>query len=479
MKTIKKTLPLVVLAGLVGCSSVSKHEHWGKRSIASFAAKSVEDPAKLQKNMDKLMEGIFHSYMIGQLYLYDFDKQLDKNPDGILKSDTYNSLLAVRSHVDKFEHEMNDMYLQLVMVTALPEFTPAQKELAQNSLDRIGKFMGGLVNNKQALPDNLQPLILGSLRDKQTHLFEELEEIKNTSDLDEEAKQTIYKNQVLLRATRMQYHKSLSGYKVNRALLLQVMAREKSKTSYRELKESIDKLSEHMKEFTSELDRGTSSDEVYPSAGPNGNLSGRTYPANTWSLTFDDGPGKTSPEVLDNLTKKNIKATFFQLAQQVITFPATANQMKDAGHDMASHSYTHAQLTKVGPAQLDKEITVAKQMLETILGVKIKLFRLPYGAGTGVSTIRNKIAENNMIHVFWTVDTLDWQDKNPQSIYERTLKQMNASSKNAGIILFHDIHRQTVTASAMVMDYLNSKKLKACTVQGVVDQMNNNLESCK
>ena len=40
-------------------------------------------------------------------------------------------------------------------------------------------------------------------------------------------------------------------------------------------------------------------------------------PAKTVVLTFDDGPSKYTPEILDILKQKNVKATFFILGNQV------------------------------------------------------------------------------------------------------------------------------------------------------------------
>ena len=67
---------------------------------------------------------------------------------------------------------------------------------------------------------------------------------------------------------------------------------------------------------------------------------------------------------------------------------------------------------------------------------------------------------------------LDWKDKNPQSIYNRTVKQMNRSPKNSGIILFHDIHAQTVIASQLVLNYLLENEYKVCPVGEVVNHLN-------
>ena len=56
-----------------------------------------------------------------------------------------------------------------------------------------------------------------------------------------------------------------------------------------------------------------------------------------------------------------------------------------------------------------------------------------------------------MIHVFWNVDSLDWKDKNPETILARVKKAMAAEKK--GIILFHDIHPQSVEASKLVLKW--------------------------
>lgn len=458
MKKIE-VISLIALFGLVGCASTPKQEPHISRSMASVNA-LLSDPVKLDKKIEKLTNGIYHGYMMGQVHLNEFDKELDVNPSKVMKSKAYHSLLSVRVHVDEFEHELSELYTELFLVTHLSFYSHEKKKDAQEALGTLNQFVEGLRPGNKEIPKNLRPLVLGNLHEKIGEIHRELK-IDSLSEV------------------RLSEVRDLSHYQVDESVLKMAIEEEKKKSSYKELKKQIQSMSEEMKTYTSEMGRDTSSDSIAPSAGPSGNISGKNFPANTWSLTYDDGPAKTTPEVIKNLKAKKIPATFFMLAQQVKSYPATAKELKNSGFDLASHSYTHAQLTKVGPAQLEKEIGTSKSVIENQLGVKVKLFRLPYGAGVSVSSVRAKIAEHKMIHVFWTVDTLDWQDKNPQSVFKRTIKQMNASGKNAGIILFHDIHKQSVTASTMLMDYFNEKKLTVCTVQGVVDQINNGTDSCK
>lgn len=483
MKFAKKS-SILLLATLVSCSTTKPTQTVTSapvtyRKIAGLDS-ILSNPKKLQIDLSKLMDGIFHSYIMGQVFLHDFDNELDKNPNGAMKSSTYSSLMSVRFHVDKFEHDFLDLYTNLVYVNALPEYSEEQKETARAGLKTISDFMVGLRADHSSIPGNLRPLILANIVEKQTHLYEEFKALHDVEQ-NAETKEVFHRTMVELRGSRMAFNKELAGYNVDPSVLKAAIAQERKKASYKSLEKDIKSLSKDMKTYISQIGRGTSADQIFPSAGANGNISGKNYPAKTWSITYDDGPAKTTPQVLKNLVDKKIPATFFVLAQQVEKYPATFKTLVDAKMDMASHSYTHAQMTKQGPAGLEKEIVQSKRVIDAKLpvGVKVKLFRLPYGAGVSVSKIRAKIAENDMVHVFWTVDTLDWQDKNPTSIFNRALKQMNASGKNAGIVLFHDIHPQSVTASAMLMDYMNKNGLITCTVQGVVDQINKGLDSCK
>ena len=219
--------------------------------------------------------------------------------------------------------------------------------------------------------------------------------------------------------------------------------------------------------------------QIYPSLGGTGNLTGNTYPSNSWSLTFDDGPrGDRTKTIVDNLYSRGIKANFFMLTQEANRYKTTVDYVRDAGMEISLHSYTHANLDKANQQTLRKEIISAKKELEEISKTSIKLFRLPYGAGTRNTSVRKMIADENMVHVFWNVDTLDWKDKNPQSVYARTIKQMAKTPRNSGIILFHDIHQTTIQASELVMDYLLRNNKDICTVGEMVDYHNGGTPDC-
>lgn len=197
-------------------------------------------------------------------------------------------------------------------------------------------------------------------------------------------------------------------------------------------------------------------DVLEPSPDGKGHVTGNRFPMGKWAMTFDDGPNPTYTQgMMNNLKNNNVHGTFFWQTQNILKYPSYANKKSDL-FSRASHSYTHANLPKQSTAGLDKEINKAATDFAKIVGEKPTMYRCPYGAcGPSNSAIRKMIAAQKMLHIGWNVDTLDWQDKNPESIYQRSKKQIDSLGR--GIVLFHDIHPQSVTASDKIIKYLKSK----------------------
>jgi peptidoglycan/xylan/chitin deacetylase (PgdA/CDA1 family) len=208
---------------------------------------------------------------------------------------------------------------------------------------------------------------------------------------------------------------------------------------------------------------------VAPGLGRSGMMNGFEFSPGTWALTFDDGPhARYTPQALANLKASGMKATFFWLANNVSRMRSIVAQAKEVGMTLANHSYTHANLPKLGPAGLKHEIEDSTAV-DVAAGFHPRFFRCPYGAcGSQTSVVRQKIADLKMVSVTWNVDSLDWQDKNPASVYARVKKQMAVQKR--GIILFHDIHPQSIAASKMVMDDLAAGQKKGTYRTVTIDQ---------
>ncbi len=215
---------------------------------------------------------------------------------------------------------------------------------------------------------------------------------------------------------------------------------------------------------------------IFPSVTSAGNLTGNGYEPGTWSLTFDDGPlPATTGVVLDNLKKHNLKASFFILSEPLQRSPvarALALRQLQEGHDVVSHSYNHAKITALGAEDRRHQIEDAISILGSVTQSRPGFFRLPYGAGTSTPAVRADLVKSCVVHVFWNVDTLDWKDKDPDGIENRTRLQMRSLGR--GIILFHDTHKQSVIASERIMRHLNESNLEAIRVSDHVAIKNSN-----
>lgn len=86
------------------------------------------------------------------------------------------------------------------------------------------------------------------------------------------------------------------------------------------------------------------------------------------ALTFDDGPGPYTRRLLEGLAKRGVKATFFMLGQQAENYDVTAGLVRDAGHQIASHTYDHPQLSKKTDSQVTWQISHTADILNGITG---------------------------------------------------------------------------------------------------------------
>ena len=127
-----------------------------------------------------------------------------------------------------------------------------------------------------------------------------------------------------------------------------------------------------------------------------------------------------------------------------------AKKVLEAGHLIANHSYSHPCCPSSRRPQRNSEIDRTNVLLEKVAGRKPEIFRAPYGA-------RNKADPgaghaDGLRSVMWNIDSLDWADPMPESIAMRVLHELNQKQK--GIILFHDIHKQSVMALSPVIEEL-------------------------
>lgn len=176
---------------------------------------------------------------------------------------------------------------------------------------------------------------------------------------------------------------------------------------------------------------------------------GLQYPAEAYAgkklvaITFDDGPGQYTAELLDFLKENEVRATFFMLGTNASRYPDLIKRMDAEGHALGNHSNSHPNLTTLSTAGVASQLEKCNAAIRSAVGRNAAVMRCPGGSNN--ATVKNAAKNANMPIIHWSLDTLDWKLKDKDKILKRTFEEIGV--KDGDIILLHDIHRESVDAA--------------------------------
>jgi len=168
--------------------------------------------------------------------------------------------------------------------------------------------------------------------------------------------------------------------------------------------------------------------------------------APTVHLTFDDGPHPTATAVvLEILKRRNLKATFFLLGENVGRYPDLVREINERGHFVGNHSLTHSSLFLKPSSWQSRQMKDANDIIQKTIGKTPGLFRPPFGH-FDLRTIK-AASSHGLKTVMWDVDSKDYSASGIPSIIRRVCHQTGPGS----IVLLHD----NDSTSAKIAEYLN------------------------
>ncbi|MGW0737340.1 polysaccharide deacetylase family protein [Streptomyces sp. NPDC002851] len=177
------------------------------------------------------------------------------------------------------------------------------------------------------------------------------------------------------------------------------------------------------------------------------------------ALTFDAGPGKDTPQLLDTLKKEKVPATFFLLGKNhVMKHPDLVRRIADEGHEVANHTWTHKILTDRKPAEIRAELKRTQDAIADITGRKPVLMRPPQGRTD--NDVTKVCKELGLSQILWSVTAKDYSTTDSDLIKKRVLEQ----TEQDGIILLHDIYDGTVPAVPGIIEALKKRGYTFVTV---------------
>jgi peptidoglycan/xylan/chitin deacetylase (PgdA/CDA1 family) len=176
------------------------------------------------------------------------------------------------------------------------------------------------------------------------------------------------------------------------------------------------------------------------------------------AITFDDGPGVQTRELLEMLRAENAVATWFPVGEVAVSRPGMLRRIAEAGHEIGNHTWDHAQLTRRDGAAIDNEVGRTARAIRAITGTRPRLVRPPYGAVT--PRVAGELARLGDPVVLWDVDPLDWKYRDSGRVARSVLSQVRPGS----IVLLHDIHATTVAAVPRILHVLAARGYTFVTV---------------
>ena len=221
-----------------------------------------------------------------------------------------------------------------------------------------------------------------------------------------------------------------------------------------------------------------------PEAAPASSLPQEEPVPEKWvCLTFDDGPSKTTPAVLDALNVAGVKATFFVVATGYNEkYLPLLTQAAAAGHQIALHSASHeySDIYRSSAAYW-KDIALLKQRIAPYVDAEsIRYLRFPGGSTNTVSRryggkglmqqLKNEVEQRGWQWVDWNVCAEDAVGGHPSAdtIYRNVVRE--TGEQTHCVVLMHDSATTRTTAEALpdIIQWYRDQGFTFCRVEQVL-----------
>ncbi|MCH5200545.1 MAG: polysaccharide deacetylase family protein [Oscillospiraceae bacterium] len=193
---------------------------------------------------------------------------------------------------------------------------------------------------------------------------------------------------------------------------------------------------------------------------------------NKIALTFDCAWGNSNTDLLLSLLKEaDAKATFFVTGEFCDKYPEDVRKMYEAGHEIGNHSDAHPHVEGININDLIADTRECSRKIKMITGEEPALYRAPYGEydDNVVATIEGM----GLSMIQWSVDSIDWQEPDPDTIIDRITK----GTQSGSILLFHNDLENTAEALPQLLTALRQKGFTFSRVSDMVYKENYHIDS--
>jgi peptidoglycan/xylan/chitin deacetylase (PgdA/CDA1 family) len=172
------------------------------------------------------------------------------------------------------------------------------------------------------------------------------------------------------------------------------------------------------------------------------------------ALTFDDGPGPYTAQVLAILRRFHAQATFFLVGNRIRFWPRLPAAEAAIGA-VGDHTWSHADLTRMPRHAATREI----ERPLVAIGGRVRLFRTPYGRNP--HWLGRYLAARSMLEIRWSVDSDDYVR---HATGDSIVRRVGPALRPGAIVLLHEIHPATVRALPRLLRLIRARHLRAVSV---------------
>ena len=137
--------------------------------------------------------------------------------------------------------------------------------------------------------------------------------------------------------------------------------------------------------------------------------------------------------------------------------------MAEQGSEIATHTWDHPNLTRLGANEVRQELNKSLNAIEKTTGVRPTVLRQPYGSVN--SEVREACAELGLVIANWNIDPEDWKTRNASSIRSHILE----NAKDGAIVVCHDLYSETASAMESVIRTLSDHGYQLVTVSELLE----------
>lgn len=174
------------------------------------------------------------------------------------------------------------------------------------------------------------------------------------------------------------------------------------------------------------------------------------------AITFDDGPSENTLKILDLLDKYEAKCGFFCIGKRIEERPEVLREIVSRGHMVGNHTFSHTRkMGFLSSRKVLEEIQRCDEIVEKTTGLKMKLFRPPFGIINPKT--QRALQQSGHEVIGWRVRSYDAIVNSPELV----LKRITRKIRPGDVILLHDNNPQSLEILEQLLIFLQTNHYKA------------------